>query len=87
MSIPHVDLLTIFGLLAVSAMMFSDMVEKRHYRFTMVFAFSCWAGAAYGFMQGAWPFGLLEGIWGCLKVWQYFHHPHRPHWLARRRKR
>jgi hypothetical protein len=28
------------------------------------FAAACWLGSVYGFLQGAWPFGLVEAIWG-----------------------
>jgi hypothetical protein len=31
--------------------------------FILAFAASCLLGSAYGFLQGAWPFGLVEGIW------------------------
>ena len=27
------------------------------------FAGACALGSAYGFLQGAWPFGLIEAIW------------------------
>jgi hypothetical protein len=26
------------------------------------FAFACALGSAYGFLQGAWPFGVVEAI-------------------------
>jgi len=34
----------------------------------MAFAFSCALGYAYGFLQGAWPFGLVEAIWAGIAV-------------------
>ncbi|RYG27810.1 hypothetical protein EON81_29565 [bacterium] len=45
-------------------MMIFDTLEERDYRFTLGFAFACWLGSAYGFLQGAWPFGVAEGVWG-----------------------
>lgn len=57
------DPLTIFGLLAVSAMLVTYALEERSAWFTLAFAGSCALGSSYGFLQGAWPFGLVEGIW------------------------
>jgi hypothetical protein len=58
------DQLTFFGLVAVSCMLFCYALEERSRWFTLGFAGACWMGSAYGFLQGAWPFGLVEGIWG-----------------------
>ena len=57
------DSLTIFGLFAVTAMLVTYALEKRSPWFILAFAGSCLLGSAYGFLQGAWPFGLVEGIW------------------------
>jgi 4-amino-4-deoxy-L-arabinose transferase-like glycosyltransferase len=57
------DALTLFGLFAVSAMLLCYAMESRSHWWTLAFAFSCALGSAYGFMQGAWPFGLVEGVW------------------------
>ena len=58
------DLLTAFGLFAVSAMLVCYAMEGRSPWWILAFALSCWLGSAYGFLQGAWPFGLIEAIWG-----------------------
>ena len=55
--------LTIFGLLAVTAMLVTYALEKRSPWFVLAFAGSCLLGSAYGFLQGAWPFGLVEAVW------------------------
>jgi hypothetical protein len=60
--------LTIFGLFAVTAMLVSYALEKRSPWWVLVFALSCWLGSAYGFLQGAWPFGLVEAIWGVVAI-------------------
>ena len=60
--------LTIFGLFAVTAMLVSYALEKRSPWWILVFALSCWLGSAYGFLQGAWPFGLVEAIWGVVAI-------------------
>lgn len=57
------DRLTLFGLFAVSAMLFCYAFEARSRWFILGFALACVMGSAYGFLQGAWPFGLVEGIW------------------------
>ena len=59
----HLDALTSFGLFAVTAMLVTYALEKRSRWFILAFAASCVLGSAYGFMQGAWPFGLVEGVW------------------------
>ena len=57
------DALTAFGLFAVTAMLVCYAMEARAPWWTLGVAMSCGLGSAYGFMQGAWPFGLVEGIW------------------------
>src|SRR5450432_3127493 len=61
--VARVDRLTIFGLFAVSAMLVTYALEKRSSWFILAFAGACLLGSAYGFLQGAWPFGLVEAIW------------------------
>jgi hypothetical protein len=55
--------LTLFGLFAVTAMLVCYWFEKRSRWFILGFAVSCVLASAYGFLQGAWPFGLVEGVW------------------------
>lgn len=57
------DRLTLFGLFAVSAMLVAYALESRSAWFTLAFAAACGLGSTYGFLQGAWPFGLVEAIW------------------------
>jgi len=58
-----VNRLTLFGLFAVSAMLISYAFERRSRWFILTFAGSCILASVYGFLQGAWPFGLVEGVW------------------------
>ena len=60
--------LTIFGLFAVTAMLVFYALEKRSPWFISAFAGSCLLGSAYGFLQGAWPFGIVELIWAGVAV-------------------
>ncbi|WP_363347632.1 hypothetical protein [Methylocystis echinoides] len=66
------DALTLFGLFAVSAMLATYALEDRSPWFVLGFAASCALGSAYGFLQGAWPFGLVEAIWAlvALRRWR-----------------
>ncbi|MBZ5598110.1 MAG: hypothetical protein LAN83_07290 [Acidobacteriia bacterium] len=55
--------LTAFGLFAVTAMLVCYALEKRSPWFVLAFAASCVLASVYGFLQGAWPFGLVEAVW------------------------
>ena len=61
-------LLSAFGLLAVTLMLVTYALEARSRWFVLAFAFSCGLGSAYGFLQGAWPFGLVEAVWSVVAV-------------------
>jgi hypothetical protein len=63
-----VDWLTAFGLLAVTAMLICYALEERGPAFVLAFAGACALGSIYGFMQGAWPFGLVEAVWSVIAV-------------------
>jgi hypothetical protein len=56
-------LLSLFGLFSVSLMMICYALEKRSDWFILGFSLACMLGSIYGFLQGAWPFGIVEGIW------------------------
>lgn len=55
--------LTVFGLFAVAAMLIFYALEERHPRYILGFAVACALGSVYGFLQGAWPFGIVEAVW------------------------
>ena len=59
------DALTAFGLFAVTAMLVCYGLEARSPWFIFLFSIACAMGSAYGFLQGAWPFGVVEAVW-CL---------------------
>jgi hypothetical protein len=62
------DGLTLFGLFAVTAMLVCYALEDRHPMFIFGFAVACALGSAYGFLQGAWPFGVVEAIWAAVAL-------------------
>jgi hypothetical protein len=62
------DRLTLFGLFAVTAMLVCYALEDRDRLFILAFAASCALGSIYGFLQGAWPFGLIEAVWAVVAL-------------------
>jgi hypothetical protein len=65
------DRLTLFGLFAVTLMLVCYALEDRSRWFILAFAAARALGSIYGFLQGAWPFGLVEAIWAgvALRRW------------------
>lgn len=55
--------LSLFGLFAVTLMLVAYALEHRSRWFVLLFATACALGSAYGFLQGAWPFGIVEAVW------------------------
>jgi hypothetical protein len=69
-------LLTLFGLFAVSSMLVCYAFEKRSAWFILGFAVACALGSVYGFLQGAWPFGIVEGIWALVALRRWWRARH-----------
>jgi hypothetical protein len=63
-----VTALSAFGLFAVAAMLVCYALEDRSVWFILAFAGACALGSLYGFLQGAWPFGIVEAIWSLVAV-------------------
>lgn len=62
------DALSLFGLIAVASMLVFYALEDRTPWFILAFAGSCGLASAYGFLQGAWPFGLVEAVWAGVAI-------------------
>jgi hypothetical protein len=60
--------LDLFGLSAVTAMLACYALEDHGRWFILAFAGACALGSAYGFLQGAWPFGIVEAIWALVAL-------------------
>ena len=56
-------MLTLFGVSALTFMMLMYALERRGPRFILAFALGCALSSVYGFLSGAWPFGVVEAIW------------------------
>lgn len=62
------DPLTLYGLAAVTLMLVFYALEARSAGFVLCFAGACGLASGYGFLSGAWPFGVVEAIWALVAV-------------------
>ena len=62
------DALAVFGLVAVGLMLVFYALEERSPWFVLAFAGACGLASAYGFLQGAWPFGVVEAVWAVVAL-------------------
>lgn len=56
-------MVTAFGVVALTFMMIMYALERRGSGFVGAFAVGCALSSVYGFLSGAWPFGVVEAIW------------------------
>ena len=66
-------MLTLFGVAALSFMMLMYALERRGPRFILAFALGCALSSLYGFVSGAWPFGVVEAIWTGVALQRFRH--------------
>ena len=64
-------MLTAFGAAAVIFMMVMYALERRGQRYLLRFACGCLLSSVYGFLAGAWPFGVVELIWAGVAMRRY----------------
>jgi hypothetical protein len=62
------DTLTTYGFVSVSLMLLFYALEGRASIFVLLFAVSCVMASVYGFLQGAWPFGMVEAVWSAVAL-------------------
>lgn len=62
---------TLFGVVAVTFMMLMYALEARGRGFVLAFAAGCLLSSVYGFLSGAWPFGVVEAIWALVAIRRY----------------
>ena len=70
------DKVTVFGMIAVSAMLIFYALEDRSHWFVLAFAAACGLASAYGFLQGAWPFGVVEAVWAAVALHRWWKRSH-----------
>jgi len=63
--------LTAFGVTALAFMMVMYGLERFHPGFVLAFALGCALASLYGFLSGAWPFGVVEAIWSAVAVHRF----------------
>jgi hypothetical protein len=68
--------LNAFGALAVGAMLLFYTLESRSPWAVLAFAAACLASSGYGFLQGAWPFGVVELVWGGVAARRWWSRSH-----------
>ena len=62
---------TVYGVVAVTFMMVMYALEARGDVYVLLFALGCALSSVYGFLSGAWPFGVVEGIWCVVALRRY----------------
>jgi hypothetical protein len=62
---------TVYGVCAVTFMMIMYALEARGRIFVLGFALGCVLSSVYGFLSGAWPFGIVELIWSGVALRRY----------------
>jgi hypothetical protein len=59
------------GVCALTFMMGMYALEGRGRIFVLAFALGCALSSTYGFLSGAWPFGVVEAIWTLFALRRY----------------
>jgi hypothetical protein len=67
--------LTLYGVTVLTFMMTMYALERRGRHFILLFAVGCALSSSYGFLSGAWPFGVIEAIWSVLAFLRYRRQP------------
>jgi hypothetical protein len=62
---------TLYGVLALTFMMVMYALERRGPGYVLGFAVGCVLSSIYGFLAGAWPFGVVELVWAGVAVRRY----------------
>ena len=70
--------LTLYGVVVLAFMMTMYALERRGSGFVLAFAVGCALSSTYGFASGAWPFGVVEGIWTVIALRRWWVLDHRP---------
>jgi hypothetical protein len=65
------DGLTLFGVFSVTLTLLCYTLEKRSHWWILGFSIGCILSSIYGFLQGAWPFGIIEIFWAAASAWRW----------------
>jgi hypothetical protein len=61
-------MVTLYGVVALTFMMAMYALERRGRGFVLAFAAGCALSSGYGFVSGAWPFGVVEAVWALIAL-------------------
>jgi hypothetical protein len=61
-------MVTTYGVAALGFMMAMYVLERRGRLFVLGFALGCALSSSYGFLSGAWPFGIIEAVWAFIAL-------------------
>jgi hypothetical protein len=61
-------MITAYGVASLTFMMAMYALEPRGRRFVLGFAAGCVLSSGYGFVSGAWPFGVVEAVWAVIAL-------------------
>jgi hypothetical protein len=64
-------MLTAYGVCVLTFMMVMYALERRHRRYILAFALGCALSSSYGFLSGAWPFGVIEAVWCVIAIHRF----------------
>ena len=68
-------MLTLYGVVVLTFMMVMYALERRGRWFVAAFALGCALSSSYGFLSGAWPFGVVEAIWCVIAIDRFYRRP------------
>ena len=68
-------MLTLFGSIAVTVMMFSYALEERSRWFVLAFAGGSAATAMYSGLEGVYPITVIEGLWAAVALRRFASRP------------
>jgi hypothetical protein len=63
--------ITIYGVVSLTFMMTMYALERRDRIYVLGFALGCTLSSIYGFLSGAWPFGVVELIWSGIALTRF----------------
>jgi hypothetical protein len=65
------SMITVYGVVSLTFMMAMYALERRGRRFVLLFALGCLLSSGYGFLSGAWPFGVVELVWAGIALQRF----------------
>jgi hypothetical protein len=71
-ALPQMDGLMLFGFLAAIATLACYASRHQSWSVVVVLAMCLAADAVYGFLQGAWPLGLIQGVGSVMTLQRWY---------------